>query len=86
MDRKLENPPKKYSLMIIGFQKKLDRGVGGWIELYLNFFWMYGISFNLARPLISKQIVKKIYIISQSEHLNSSVVIEMLINSRGDAH
>ena len=27
----------------MGFQKKkyLDRGVGGWVELYPNFFWIF---------------------------------------------
>ena len=27
------------------FQKKnyLDRGVGGWVELYPNLFWIFGI-------------------------------------------
>ena len=37
----------------IGFQKKknLDRKVGGWVELYPNFFWMFGIFLYLQGPL-----------------------------------
>ena len=29
----------------MGFQKNiyLDRWVGGWVELYPNFFWIFGI-------------------------------------------
>ena len=37
----------------MGFQKKkyLDRGVGGWVELYPIFFWIFGIFLTLQSPL-----------------------------------
>ena len=37
----------------MGFQKKkyLDRGVGGWVELYPNYFWIFGIVLTLQSPL-----------------------------------
>ena len=42
-NRKLENHNlKKKYLMIFGFQKKLDKGVGGLGELYSNVIWMFG--------------------------------------------
>ena len=33
----------------MGFKKKiyLDRGVGGWVELYPIFFWIFGICLTL---------------------------------------
>ena len=33
------------ALPLMGFQKKkkLDRGVGGWVEPYPNYFWIFGI-------------------------------------------
>ena len=36
-----------------GFQKKkkLDRGVGGWVELHPIFFWIFGIFLTLQSPL-----------------------------------
>ena len=38
---------------LMGFQKKkyLDRGVGGWVELYPNYFWIFGIFLTLQSPL-----------------------------------
>ena len=38
---------------LMGFQNKkyLDRGVGGWVELYPNYFWIFGIFFTLQSPL-----------------------------------
>ena len=46
---------------LMGFQikKKLDRGVGGWVELYPNYFWIFGIFLTLQSPLtdvISKML------------------------------
>ena len=37
----------------MGFQKKqyLDRGVGGWVELYPIFFGIFGIFLTLQSPL-----------------------------------
>ena len=37
---------------LMGFQKKkdLDRGVGGWVELYPNYFWIFGIFLTLQSP------------------------------------
>ena len=32
-------------------KKKLDRGVGGWVEFYPNFFWIFGIFLTLQSPL-----------------------------------
>ena len=36
----------------MGFQKKknVDRGVGGWVELYPNFFGIIGIFLTLQSP------------------------------------
>ena len=34
----------------MGFQKKLDRGVGGWGEFYPVFIWVFGF-LNLAKPV-----------------------------------
>ena len=37
-----------------GFQKKkkyLDRGVGGWVELYPILFWIFGIFLTSQSPL-----------------------------------
>ena len=31
-------------------KKYLDRGVGGWVELYPNFFWIFGIFLTLQSP------------------------------------
>ena len=41
----------------MGFQKKknLDRGVGGWVELYPIFFLDYWNFFNFAKPLRPKK-------------------------------
>ena len=41
------------AMPLMGFQKKiyLDRGVGGWVELYPNYFWIFGIFFTLQSPL-----------------------------------
>ena len=38
---------------LMGFQQKkyLDRGVGGWVELYPNYFWIFGIFLTLQSPL-----------------------------------
>ena len=38
----------------MSFQKKknLDRGVGGWVEFYPNFFWIFGIFLTLQSPLV----------------------------------
>ena len=40
-------------MSLMGFQKKkyLDRGVGGWVELYPIFFWIFWILFNFAKPI-----------------------------------
>ena len=35
-------------MSLMNFQKKLDRGVGGWVELYPNLFWIFGI-FSLCK-------------------------------------
>ena len=32
--------------------KKVWMGVGGWSEIYPSVFWMFGIFFNFAKPLI----------------------------------
>ena len=39
----------------MGFRKKkyLDRRVGGWVELYPIFFWIFGIFLTLQSPLSS---------------------------------
>ena len=41
----------------MGFQKKkyLDRGVGGWVELYPNVFCICGIFLTLQSPLLGLQ-------------------------------
>ena len=41
-------------MSLMGFQKKknLDRGVGGWVELYPIFFWIFGIFLTLQSPLL----------------------------------
>ena len=41
------------AMPLMGFQKKkyLDRGVGGWVELYPNYFWIFGIFLTLQSPL-----------------------------------
>ena len=31
------------SMSVMGFQKKFGWRVGGWGELYLSFFWIFGI-------------------------------------------
>ena len=33
-------------------KKYLDRGVGGWVELYPIFFWIFGIFLTLQSPLM----------------------------------
>ena len=40
-------------MTLMGFpkKKKLDRGVGGWVELYPNYFWIFGIFLTLQSPL-----------------------------------
>ena len=40
-------------MSLMGFQKKkyLDRGVGGWVELYPIFLWIFGIVLTLQSPL-----------------------------------
>ena len=43
------------SMSAMGFQKKLDRGVGGWSELYPFFL---GKLFNFAKRLKNKLIVQ----------------------------
>ena len=60
--------PPIYDLSVLavsrmGFQKKkyLDRGVGGWVELYPIFFWIIGIFFNFAKPLSS--VASTLYIL-----------------------
>ena len=42
-------------MSLMGFQKKkyLDRGVGGWVELYPIFFWIFGIFLTLQSPLVT---------------------------------
>ena len=45
---------------LMGFQKKkknVDRGVGGWVELYPNYFWIFGIFLTLQSPLRTKRFV-----------------------------
>ena len=46
-----------------GFPKKkyFDRGVGGWVELYPIFFWIFGIFFSLQSPLCRIEIKKIIH-------------------------
>ena len=34
----------------MGFKKKMDRGVGGWVELYPNVFGIIGICLTLQIP------------------------------------
>ena len=40
-------------MSLMGFQKKkyLDRGVGGWVELYPIFWGIFGIFLTLQSPL-----------------------------------
>ena len=39
---------------LMGSKKKkyLDRGVGGWVELYPNYFWIFGFFLTLQSPLL----------------------------------
>ena len=39
------------AMSLMGFQKKMDRGVGGLVELYSNFVWICGIFLTLQSPL-----------------------------------
>ena len=47
---------------LMGFKKKkkLDRGVGGWVELNPNYFWNF---FNFAKPLSWSLRVVNIFLI-----------------------
>ena len=39
------------SMSVMGIQKKFGWGMGGWGELYPVLFWIFGICFNIAKPL-----------------------------------
>ena len=69
---------------LMGFQKKkyLDRGVGGWVELYPNYFWIFGIFLTLQSPLeqrgnkcpksqVDENVIIKLTIITQGVGLIS---------------
>ena len=47
-------------MSLMGFQKKkyLDRGVGGWVELYPIFFWIFGIFLTLQSPLVFARLLR----------------------------
>ena len=55
-----------------GFQKKkkLDRGVGGWVELYPIFFLIFGIFLTLQSPL-ALPIGNLWQVLRRTRHLNS---------------
>ena len=40
------------SISVMGFQKSLDREVGGWLEVYPVFLVHFLNFFNFAKPLI----------------------------------
>ena len=44
------------AMPLMGFQNKtyLDRGLGGWVELYPNYFWIFGIFLTLQSPLLAE--------------------------------
>ena len=51
---------------LMGFHKKkyLDRGVGGWVEPYPNYFWIFGICLTLQSPLAKNEEFSKIAVIN----------------------
>ena len=59
---------------LMGFEEKkyLDRGVGGWVELYPNYFWIFGIFSTLQSPKLHGYLIAHVKIANRTQLLNFS--------------
>ena len=64
-------------MSVMGFQKKVWMGVGGWVELYPNLFWIFGFFLTLQSPILTlSRFTLRLLVFSPSTKLMASIKLD----------